>query len=748
MVNKYKTVKLLAVCLCFILVSILICFVHMQKEINTYRKLIYDSIYSQTEMGAGIIGRTFDRNREVVSTEAQEFARRENFSYVSIMDMLDSLRRKSSFEEVFYVNTQGAVFNAKNVIYRTNPDAVLDAIDLQKPAEIFLDKQYFGSDRHTFSVVSPITVNGIVYGLLVGTDKTDKLLQGLESKYISQVSECYIIDEEGQIVAFMQEEGASDNIGVSFYQKVIEKISAEEDGELFESNLRKGIAEGELGSLEVKLNKDHMHLFYAAIPGDENWELVYCVSENAIDKLVLPVTIEALISWSIIILIMILMCWVVNRFVGEDQKEISKLAYRDMLTEAPNENYFKIRARELLEEYHELPYVIVCFDIMNFRYLNEAYGHTKADTVLQAMVKAAQESYSYNETFARISADWFVSLTVNDGRHQERRRFLEERLSEAASSVYMNYPVRIKCGFYVVNDYRENISDMIDKANLARKAVDVDTKELEAEYVESLMEETRRREYIESQMDTALKEGEFVPFLQPKWNMKEKCVCGAEALVRWKKADGTIIPPGEFIPIFEKNGFIEKIDFYMLEEVCKYLRTQLDEGNVVYPISINQSRYLLHDLEYTQHVQKILLKYKIPKGLLEFELTETVFFQEHDRMIKVMQQLKDLNMELSIDDFGSGYSSLNLLRDIPFDVLKIDRGFLDKTATNESGKWILRKIVEMSEGLNVRVICEGVETQEQADMLLDIGCIYAQGFLYSRPIPIEKFICKYNSADR
>ena len=208
---------------------------------------------------------------------------------------------------------------------------------------------------------------------------------------------------------------------------------------------------------------------------------------------------------------------------------------------------------------------------------------------------------------------------------------------------------------------------------------------------------------------------------------------------------GHIVSPGDFIPVFERNGFIENIDFYMLEEICKYIRRMIDEGREVYPVSINQSRYLLYDPNYIMKVQEIMLRYKVPKGLIELEITETVFFNEKERMLDVMRNLKEFNMNLSIDDFGSGYSSLNLLRDIPFDVLKIDRGFLDESAQSESGKWILRKIVEMADGLNLRVICEGVETHEQVDMLLDIGCIYAQGFLYSRPIPLEEFIEKYNT---
>ena len=246
-------------------------------------------------------------------------------------------------------------------------------------------------------------------------------------------------------------------------------------------------------------------------------------------------------------------------------------------------------------------------------------------------------------------------------------------------------------------------------------------------------------------MDEAWENGEFHPYLQPKWNMATDQISGAEALIRWIDEKGNIIPPDEFIPVFERNGFIEHIDFYMLDEVCKYIRQMIDEGREVYPVSINQSRYLLYDPNYIMKVQEIMLKYRVPKGLIELEITETVFFNEKERMLDVMRNLKEFNMNLSIDDFGSGYSSLNLLRDIPFDVLKIDRGFLDESVQSDSGKWILRKIVEMAEGLHLKVICEGVETHEQVEMLLDIGCIYAQGYLYSRPIPIEEFMEKYNT---
>ena len=283
---------------------------------------------------------------------------------------------------------------------------------------------------------------------------------------------------------------------------------------------------------------------------------------------------------------------------------------------------------------------------------------------------------------------------------------------------------------------------MIDKANIARKYISGN--DFVCKYTEDILVDARKVEEIESHMGEALANGEFKPFLQAKFNMIENHISGAEALVRWIKPDGKVVSPGDFIPVFERNGFVEKIDFYMLEEICKYLRRMIDENREVYKISVNQSRYLLNDPEYANKVKTILLKYQIPVGLIELELTETVFFHEKERMIQTMKELKNMNVDLSIDDFGSGYSSFNILKDVPFDVLKIDREFLSDSVHTEKGKIILQKIVDMAHGLGMSVICEGVENVEQIELLVSIDCHYAQGFYYARPIPIEEFIEKYN----
>lgn len=214
---------------------------------------------------------------------------------------------------------------------------------------------------------------------------------------------------------------------------------------------------------------------------------------------------------------------------------------------------------------------------------------------------------------------------------------------------------------------------------------------------------------------------------------------GAEVLVRWINADGSMIYPDDFIPIFEQNGFIIELDFFILEEVCKMINRRLHEQKPCVPISINQSRVLLQNRDYAQKVAGVLAQYNTPPQYIELELTERIFRDDLKNLADVMSKLKELGISWSIDDFGTGYSSLNLLKELPVDIIKIDKSFLDETESSETSKIIIRKTVELTQELDMTVVCEGVETENQADYLRGIRCDVAQGYLYARPMPMDDF---------
>ena len=739
--REKELVQLIIVCTVLLAACILIASFHVRRILNAFEQSSYDYIINRSELSSRFFSENFERRGSLVSAEADVLAQEKVINKDRICNGLKVLEETDEFMYAVYVSNRGVKYYSSGATTSTMLRPYAEAIDANRESSVYRNfDSKVSKDEVSFG--SAVQKNGIIQGYVVGVTDARKMFE-TNPNGASMIAERYLTDSLGNIVAFTKNDQVYDGTGNIFdilTKDCIDDYAAQQVRE----DVANEISPDTITYRELSVGGRKGYALYKQLTGLSGWNLFYIVYQDDVRATIQPILVESFGVMLIVIVIMAVMSSFVFRYIRSEQKKVYDLAYVDDLTRAPNENAFKEKATELLLENPDVPYMLTCFDIMNFRYINEGYGHLKADMLLRDIAVALREAYAYNETFGRLSADRFVGLCVDDERSVDRKAFIAERIAKATEEIGMKYPVKFKTGIYYIRDKKEPISDMIDKANLARKSVVTSQRELEAEYREQLMEETRKQERVESRMHEALRNGEFKPYLQPKWDMTTDQICGAEALIRWVDSSGNVIPPNEFIPVFEKNGFIEQIDFYMLDHICSYIRKMIDEGREVYPVSINQSRYLLYDPNYIIKVQEIMLKYRVPKGLIELEITETVFFNEKERMLEVMRNLKEFNMNLSIDDFGSGYSSLNLLRDIPFDVLKIDRGFLDESTQSESGKWILRKIVEMAEGLNLKVICEGVETHEQVEMLLDIGCIYAQGFLYSRPIPLEEFMDKYN----
>lgn len=737
----------LLICSILLLTCLLLCAQHVYRVISKYRALVDDSIMSQTILDAELVANQLLGDMQVIEASAEQIRLQDfgdsELDRTEAYNLLRGIKDKTALERVVMIQNDGNTYSSERYSTMSGFNSLIPMEDTDK---VWVQKTYydFGDGMASYCIAAPIINDGLLCGYLFGINSSTHLLEGTEMDTYNDISRSYVLNEQGKIMSVGNSDGMLLIQNDDFYVGILANLTRGEDSDVIEQQIRQSFGTGRAGYYDMVTPNDTMRFYYSPVKNQKDWIYVNIVARSDVSNLISDMKFGTIVTSVAVILLMVGIAAVVFLYVMNEQREIIKLAFEDNLTKAPNSRRFIMVAEKILKEYPDLAYRMVCYDIMNFRYLNEAYGHIKADSVLRSMVEICDREFGNREYYGRISADKFVALMVDDGRCEERFEHIEERLGAAAINSNITYPIKLKCGFYEIRSHKEDISGTIDKADLARKSLASQSKDTMSVYKDSLMEETRKREYIESRMEMALTNEEFIPYLQPKWDMQEDHICGAEALIRWKQPTGQIYPPGMFIDIFEKNGFIEKIDFYMLEQVCKYLRRMLDEGRAVYPISVNQSRYLLHDPNYTMNVQQVLLKYKIPKGLIELELTETVFFQEKERMFEVMNDLKNMNLELSVDDFGSGYSSLNLIRDIPFDVLKIDREFLNQTNASDSGRIILKKIVEMAEGLGVRVICEGVETIEQVHMLLDIGCIYAQGYYYSKPIPMEEYVEKYN----
>lgn len=294
-------------------------------------------------------------------------------------------------------------------------------------------------------------------------------------------------------------------------------------------------------------------------------------------------------------------------------------------------------------------------------------------------------------------------------------------------------------GIYEIIDSSLDVQAMVDRAVIARKTVKGLHRTACAFYNDQIRSEIINEKKMESEMHTALAEGQFEVYYQPKYYIENLRLSGAEALVRWNRPNKGLIAPNEFINLFERNGFIVQIDLYVFTQVCRKLREWLDKGYTVVPVSINLSRKHIGNPIFINTFTDIMKQYNIPPQYVELELTENTIFEGGSSILKLLDSIHSLGCAFSMDDFGTGYSSLNMLKDIPVDVLKLDRDFLSGSIGNSRGREIIGTIVQLAKKLNIRVVAEGVEDEEQLEFLKSIECDAAQGFYLSKPISCDEF---------
>lgn len=418
---------------------------------------------------------------------------------------------------------------------------------------------------------------------------------------------------------------------------------------------------------------------------------------------------------------------------------VSRQMNYDDLTGIYNAERFEQEVKTLLAQDMDTDYAIIRLDFDQFKIINDVLGPDEGDKVLRYVGNVLKEMRTECRDFCycRIIADVFAICMS----YRELKEIIS--LVQKLDGRIGEYPVKCRLtpnyGIYRITDRTIPVSIMLDYAKLACRSVKGNIINNFAFYIEELREQVVAEMEIERDMENALLQQQFKLYLQPKYDISTGELIGAEALCRWQHPVKGLIPPDSFIPLFEKNGFIVKLDRYMWEETCRTIRKWLDEGRTVHPISLNVSRIHAYNNSFETDILNLVEKYDIPSNLLELELTESAYLDQEEGLYHAMNRLKKKGLLFSVDDFGTGYSSLNMLKSIPVDIVKLDRGFLNETTSSAKGRTIIRNMITMANELNIRVIAEGVESVEQAALLLEMGCDLAQGYYYSRPLSIDDF---------
>ena len=408
----------------------------------------------------------------------------------------------------------------------------------------------------------------------------------------------------------------------------------------------------------------------------------------------------------------------------------------DRLTGIANRATFFHSARRLIDEHPDEKFVLGTFDIDRFKIINDVYGTQVGDSILIQLAASTAREVLGKGVCGRLGADVFA-FCMPEQRFDieallQSQRFLSDNLGLAYNLVIHN-------GIYPVTEPKAEITTMCDRANLARSTVKGDYNKRYAYYDEPMREAIIAEQEILNDMQKALDTNAFVLFLQPIYSLNFEKPVSAEVLVRWNHPEKGIIEPGQFISLFEHNRFITNLDHYMWELTCRYLADRRDRGLAPLPISVNVSRVNLFQPDLVNDLMELLRKYDLTPAMLRLEITETAYMDDPTQLITASEKLRKAGFKLLVDDFGSGYSSLHMLKDIPLDVLKLDMRFLGDLEPSSRAATVLLGVIRIAQSLGMDTVAEGVETKFQLEFLRSAGCDNIQGFFYAKPMPIDEF---------
>ena len=377
---------------------------------------------------------------------------------------------------------------------------------------------------------------------------------------------------------------------------------------------------------------------------------------------------------------------------------------------------------------------IVCFDVDHFKLFNDLHGLDCGDELLRYLGRALALRFSPDEAqpLARLAADTFA-LCATGIRPECVERILVDISSESPNGI----DAIVRAGVYRIEDPASPVSIMCDRAVIALRTVKGSYFDRVALYDPGMREALVLEREVVAGIESALREDRIELFLQPKCNIRTGKIVGAEALARWRHPERGIVAPGEFIPLIERNGLVRSLDLRVWEKTAAWIRGLIDEGVQPVPVSVNVSRADIYLVDVAAELHALVERYGIDPSLIEVEITESAYSERPDRIVAAFDALAERGFTVLMDDFGSGYSSLNMLKDINVDVLKIDMRFLDRD--DRRSKDIMESVIRMARWLDLPVIAEGVETREQVNFLLDVGCSYAQGYYYARPMEAAAF---------
>lgn len=728
----FITILLLLISLAFI-VTVSVVFNNIKTNLELE---IISSLSEEAEENAALIKKEIDAKFGVLQSFANELS--------STGDEIAEIRDMQSFVEVYNFRRMG--FVDLNGIAKTT-DGFEKDLSFREFYQVGLKGESFITESlqetvgdYTEDMINILSVpvydnKGEIKGVLFATYLTEKFHEVIFSDSFQGEGYTYIVAGDGDVISSygdgMQKE--YDNIFIytgdaaQYDDAIQEKV---------ENDMREKISRVGIG-----VNEDNDKYFYCYKPleiesADMNWYIFSIEPKSVLDERMHPIMRDIQFLTVILICILVMANIVFLFYNVRRRQELFRLAYKDSITGGDNFSNFKEKAKK----YENTEGYVIALDISEFKLVNNVCGNASGDEVLKVIWDVILANCNDNEQAARVNADRFVIFWIESSKKTVTYR-IEKLINEIEGiseqlSVPRLYPV---IGIRAVE-----------------KLDDADKRYGEALRAKSLIKNRRDRHYafydeidydtivenkkLENGFEKALADKKFEVWYQPKFNSHTGKIVGSEALIRWRADDGSLISPGRFIPLFEKNGNIIRLDEYVFREVCRQQKEWQKEGIQILPVSVNISRFSLYYSNVVEKYERIINYYDVDHKYVQIEITESAII-ENTVIVELIQKFHDAGFDILLDDFGSGYSSLASLNQMPFDTIKLDKSLVDYVG-NENGEKLLKFIVQLVQSLGMKITAEGVEYKEQLDFLENLNCDDIQGFYFSKPLMLADFSAK------
>ena len=728
----FITILLLLISLAFI-VTVSVVFNNIKT--NLEREII-SSLSEEAEENAALIEKEIDAKFGVLQSFANELS--------STGDEIEEIRDMKSFVEVYNFRRMG--FVDLNGIAKTT-DGFEKDLSFREFYQVGLKGESFiteslqetigDSTEDMINILSvPVYDNkGEIKGVLFATYLTEKFHEVIFSDSFQGEGYTYIVAGDGDVISSygdgMQKE--YDNIFIytgdaaQYDDAIQEKV---------ENDMREKISRVGIG-----VNEDNDKYFYCYKPleiesADMNWYIFSIEPKSVLDERMHPIMRDIQFLTVILICILVMANIVFLFYNLRRRQELFRLAYKDSITGGDNFSNFKEKAKK----YENTEGYVIALDISEFKLVNNVCGNASGDEVLKVIWDVILANCNDNEQAARVNADRFVIFWIESSKKTVTYR-IEKLINEIEGiseqlSVPRLYPVIGIRAVEKLDDADKRYGEALRAKALVKNRRDRHYAFYDEIDYDTIVENKK----LENGFEKALADKKFEAWYQPKFNSHTGKIVGSEALIRWRADDGSLISPGRFIPLFEKNGNIIRLDEYVFREVCRQQKEWQKEGIQILPVSVNISRFSLYYSNVVEKYERIINYYDVDHKYVQIEITESAII-ENTVIVELIQKFHDAGFDILLDDFGSGYSSLASLNQMPFDTIKLDKSLVDYVG-NENGEKLLKFIVQLVQSLGMKITAEGVEYKEQLDFLENLNCDDIQGFYFSKPLMLADFSAK------